>query len=343
MPNKSLTYADIEAMPGGSEHAREFDLVIAANVLSSRQAKMVLFNDTLNHRVSSFCRPLDTALEPTFHGIISVKPEKERRLWEVFEELQKDLATKPRGHWAIFEQLDHFDVWISNGKGKTETLSGAKFAIDNPNHRLLTFENYHPALYRHAVYYRQDEIEREICEFSIASSGIHQGSRFKNLTLNGVTWSNLEYLGAQTNNDGKPPYYPVRCTRRGVSAREFRLSASQFMRLLDLPYFMPPEYEDPHNNQRLSSLHERRVQAAQNAWDKIRREQAEVCEASGEMDDPHFCSYASRAPFRYDGDVYSRRAYTADPQECPNAPIYRYSVTFAPDSARLLTTSIKQV
>src|SRR3546814_3455722 len=132
-----LTREYFLAQSWGPELLREFDLVIASNTLSMLRTKRTLYNDLRNGRIAAFCQPLDRDLEIKFLGVIRITGIEGEMSYETHRRLLAELASHPRGHWAIYHNGEGFDAWMSNGVGGTTTETGPKFQHKQNRKRLV--------------------------------------------------------------------------------------------------------------------------------------------------------------------------------------------------------------
>src|SRR3546814_951629 len=98
------------------------------------------------------------------------------------------------------------------------------------------------------------------------------------------------------------------------------------------------------NEARCKSLLEHRTEAAQAQWDRLIQPDISLIERMkivGEFDradEAEFNSLGSKAPFKVEGDLLYRTAYT-QPSDI-SGPTYTYLVTFEEDSDRIISCSI---
>src|SRR3546814_6306364 len=80
--------------------------------------------------------------------------------YETHRRLLAELASHPRGHWAIYHNGEGFDAWMSNGVGGTTTESGHKFQHKQADHPFISFERVYASVFSTMSYYRREEIGR---------------------------------------------------------------------------------------------------------------------------------------------------------------------------------------
>src|SRR3546814_11638448 len=88
------------------------------------RTKRTLYNDLLNGRIAAFCQPLDRDLEIKFLGVIRIPGIEGEMSYETHRRLLAELASHPRGHWAIYHNADGIDAWMSTGVGGPTPQSG---------------------------------------------------------------------------------------------------------------------------------------------------------------------------------------------------------------------------
>src|SRR3546814_8365830 len=67
--------------------------------------------------------------------------------YETHRRLLAELASHPRGHWAIYHNGEGFDAWMSNGVGGTTTESGHKFQHKQADHPFISFERVYASVF----------------------------------------------------------------------------------------------------------------------------------------------------------------------------------------------------
>src|SRR3546814_12098720 len=90
------------------------------------RTKRTLYNDLLNGRLAAFCQPLDRDLEINFLGVIRIPGIEGEMSYETHRRLLAELASHPRGHWAIYYTGQGFDAWMSNRVRGTTPAPGHK-------------------------------------------------------------------------------------------------------------------------------------------------------------------------------------------------------------------------
>src|SRR3546814_2028609 len=75
--------------------------------------------------------------------------------YETHRRLLAELASHPRGHWAIYHNGEGFDSWMSNGVGGTTTESGHKFQHKQADHPFISFERVYASVFSTMSYYRR--------------------------------------------------------------------------------------------------------------------------------------------------------------------------------------------
>lgn len=305
----------------------------------------MLYDVDITRRAAAFCQPLDGDLEPRFLGVIPVPNIPGEARYASHKKLLGELARHPRGHWAIYEQDGKFDAWISDGIGGTATESGNKFIYDESSAPQLVFENVYATTLGMMVYLRRSQIHAEIIKATLTNSNLSPGTRFKDRRFQGKNWSNIVFLGVEAGYYcGGGNAYLIRASRRGVRTQEFRLEPNAFFDLLKLDPIMPAQYVDQNNSGRLSSLYERRTAEAQNLWDRLTSGDLNIIDrmkALRELDRAdayEFDMFGSKAPFRTDGDRYTRTAYTTS--RGVKGPTFIFCVTFHPGSAEIAASTI---
>ena len=332
------------AQSWGPELVREFDLVIASNILDMLRAKGVLYNDLLDARIAAFCQPLDCDLDIKYLGLIDIPKIEGEMSYETHRRQLAKLANHPRGHWAIYHNGEGFDAWMSNGVGGTSTQSGHKFQHKQADHPFISFEGVYASAFSTMSYYRREEIENDIIFASVEAANLQVGDTFKHVHMKNRTW-NAIYLGtAPSPHDSNKIMFKIRASRRGVKTAEYLLDRRAIFGMLKIDLVMPEAYRDEGNTARCKSLFERRTEAAQGQWDRLIQpdisliERMKVVGEFDRADEAEFNAWGSKAPFKVDGDRLYRTAYT-QPSDVAG-PTYTYLVTFAPESDRIISSSI---
>lgn len=325
MPSLKLTRDHFRAAPFGKEFIREFDLVIADNVIASLKTQRPLYDDELADRVADFCLPHDQGYIPNHLGIISLSPIDDMSTHQVLDHHLGNLRLKPRGTWATFERLGHFDSWMSNGIGGVVTRSGAKFLMPRPDHPSIDVVSLAAQLYSMAIYKHRSKITADIIKHSLEANEIFPGGKFKKVRIDGHIWSNMTYIGRVPGASvGSCVDHRVAVSRRGVS-KAFRITDESFFRIMGIEPLMPACYKN--EKYRLYSLAEAREQAAQALWAEI---------GAG------YDTLGSKAPFTRNGDIYHRNAYK-ESDGFGSPPTHLLTVQFAPDDALIISRSITPV
>lgn len=341
---KSLSKEDIQDLPWGAAFLREFDLVLAANVLHELERQSLLSDDLLGQRIAAFCQPLDLGLEPKFLGVAPIPEVPGQTQHASLQMMLDELAVYPRGHWAIIQQGDKFGAWMANGVGGISAPSGNKFNYSSPDAPGLNFEDHYAAVLSTMVYDQRNKVTQEIVDLALNNLNLVKDAKFKNMVFSGRTWTNVTYMGPSTNYYvGGSSSYSLIATRPGVSPRRFRFESTPFMRLMGGVPVMPDAYIDPDNENRLESLREKRSKAAQAVWNRLTadaplEERMQVAGEFDRADEMEFHRWGSGARFRVEGDIYYRTAYVSN--EDDGSPRYTYTVTFAPGGDRIISKTI---
>lgn len=247
-----ITIEGIEAEPWGPAFVREFDLTIAANELRSMRTGATLYNDVINTLVAERCAPLDGGLKEDFLGVRRVGGDgpAHRRV----EDAVRFLADRQRGTWAVFELDGAFDAYMADGCGGIGTESGRKFTSKSPDAPRFAFLKLYAAVLSMPIYLRRNEIRNHIHVSSHRAAGVEPGCVARDVRLNGVTFSMVEFeRRALGHFSGGEDALVVLARRRGARPASLALGQDAFMRIFGVAPAMPEFYEDDANETRLAA------------------------------------------------------------------------------------------
>jgi hypothetical protein len=322
-----FSFDSIRQFPWATALEREFDLVIAANVLEKMKAGTTLYNDVLNLRIAERCAPLDLGARNVFLGVIDVPPCEQEFQHQRMAPVLADLAKHPRGTWAVLRMDGGYDAYMSDGIGGTATAGGNKFRYSRPDAPNLNFQALYGDVLSMASYLRRQEIEAAIRKASFEAHTVAVGTEVHDKYLAQKRWTRVTYLAdAVPDHPGK---LLVEGRRRGVAATKIAITPEGFLSLFDVPLMMPPEYDDPDNGARLRTLEERRIDAANNAL-------------TVELDTNPVPGIGRRTwpgYWRMTGDTIECPIYLA--ADKPGEPSGRYSVEFNPGNVEIRATLIR--
>src|SRR3546814_336244 len=295
------------------------------------RTKRTLYNDLLNGRIAAFCQPLDRDLEIKFLGVIRIPGIEGEMSYETHRRLLAELASHPRGHWAIYHNGEGFDAWMSNGVGGTTTESGHKFQHKQADHPFISFERVYASVFSTMSYYRREEIENDIIFASVNASNLQAGDVFKNVHMKNRTWNAVYLVTAPSPHDPSKTMFKIRASRRGVKTAEYLLDRRAIFGMFKIDPVMAEAYRDAGNEARCKSLLEHRTEASQAQWDRLIQpdisliERMKIVGESDRADEAEFNSLGSKASFKVEGDMLYRTAYT-QPSDIAG-PTYTYLVT----------------
>jgi hypothetical protein len=314
----------VRELPWGAAYEREFDLVMAANVMNELRTGETVYNDQMNARLAERLSPLDGALEERYLGVIPVPPSAEP--YRRCDEILAKLAEAPRGHWAVLEMDGKYDAYMSDGIGGTATASGHKFQYSRPDAPRMNFRSLYGEVLSMAAYRRRETMEREITEATFASHRVAVGTTVDDVYMVQKRWKKATYLAPQV--EGYPGKVLVEARRPGVKATKLAVEPGSFVRLFKVPYAMPAAYEGAVIEERLKTLEERRIDAANQAL-------------TAELEASPVAGIAPRTMpgyWRAVGDVMECPIYLA--ADKPGSPSGRFAVTFAPGDVEVIESAM---
>lgn len=319
--NELKTPSTIDPAVFGEALRREFDLVVAANVMENMRTGKTVYNAELNARIASHCMHLDPGLKPEFLGVLKVPPHEP--IYDRVESFLKSvLVGKPRGAWAILDLDGKFDCFVSNGLGGIGTQGGHLFVWNSASAPSINnFEALYGTIFRTASYLRREEIEAEIRNHSVQVANPAPGMVAKDVYLNSKRFSKVLLTEVNRNDADEIESAIVVCSRRGVAKQMYKLPVTSIANVFSIPMVMPRAYEDPRNPERLRSMRELRQDAAQKAWDELPRTHRPVGATC----------YQAQGLFRQDGDVLTHKLW-GDPMTHKES-IGEVKVTFEPGTA----------
>jgi hypothetical protein len=266
MTERHILRENVEGEPWGTAFLRELDLVVAANVVASDQARTTLYEDQLAARIAARCRPLDRAYREEFLGVVPVPQTAER--WRRVEEALKPLLSRPRGAWAILEMDGGYDVYMANGLGGYGTPSGNKFTYQSRHAPALTADTGYASCLSYMAYRARHALQDRLDEERLDRIDIAPGTVFRDVYMNGKTWNRVTFLGEFLGERGRRVVHLERA-RRGVRTERVETGRSFKQALAPTRYEMPADLDDADNPSRVSTLGERRHESAQASYEGL--------------------------------------------------------------------------
>lgn len=294
------TRLSLDLLRGGSfgdAFVREFDLVVAANQFMAVRDGVTVYDNELGLRAAERCAPLDLGLRERFLGIRDVHPIPGAPHAEV-EAATEFLMREPRGTWAVFRHHGGgYDSYMADGLGGVCGRTGRRFDMADPEHREINFLSTYAAMLGTPLYHRRDEMRREITRATFEASGAEPGKIARDVLLSGKRYDKVEYVGRDPAHpkDGADGF-GLRCSRRGVRTLQAWTNEAGYVAIFSPPAALPRAYADAFDEERTSSVTERRRPAAQAAYDRL----------VGEGEVTGVSNRGSKAPFRESGDTFTR-------------------------------------
>jgi len=325
---KRLSADNIKNEPWGPAFLQEMDAVIAQGEFQSLNDGVTLYNDVLNQRVGDYCAKFDLDLVENYLGIIDVNHQT-FKYDDDFVELHENIIGAPRGTWAIFQLNGKYDAMMSDGVGGFGALTGRSFDSNSPVGRGLSFREQYGALLSWMIYNRRGEIRNRIIQYSASNAKVELGTIAKNVYMLGKTWSKVELISVKNaaTPDGNT-LYEIKASRPGVKLSDKDISAEIFNRIFGVPPTLPLEFEKNDGVDRTLSLTERRIDAAQQAWESYDR-------IIGNAN----LRYGSRAPFKQIGNDFTRTVYQGIFPEVE--AVGEFVVEFSPGSTEIIDAVIR--
>lgn len=249
--SRKISLEKVASEPWGPELLREMDLVIATNALASLRGKRTLYNSDLNLKVAERCMPIDRGYRDRRLDTIHIPPNEEE--WRRVPAALSAIASEGRGTWAVFEKDGRFDAYMADGYGGTATESGHKFTKTSPLAASLNATTLYGHVLSYMTYLRRNVIENAILEHSFRVADVKPGETFRELFINGKLFNRVEVVAVRRDHYvGGSDAVELKATRRGVKAASFLMPATTFAQKLGLELVLPPEFDDPENEERLT-------------------------------------------------------------------------------------------
>jgi hypothetical protein len=285
----------VASEPWGSAFLKELDLVVAANVFREETETFRTSDHQLGLRVAERCLPLDGAADSAFMGLVAMSAFSRNDDPE-WQQAAETLAAMPRGHWQVWSDGQGFDIWCSNGMGAINGRSGNTFQSRSSRAPGLDGLEAYAATLSRIVYESRQRMRTEIASRTAELVSVEIGQTWKNVSILHQDWSNVAYMGRGLEDGTRKDAWRFRASRRGKKS-DLLLNEAGVIAFLDLPWTMPEAYRTDDGVDRTTSLRERRVAAAQKAFDL----------ASSDM--AFDFAYGSKAPFTMDGDRLERDVF----------------------------------